>query len=611
MMTPARGARRTFVAALIALGLLGGGVPGAQSDQASATDVGLRVASVQVGDLDDVALPRVLEPADAVLYARIFALQENGRWIEADQLIGQLGDRVLLGHVLAQRYLHPSYRTSYQELVAWLGSYGDHPNGHRLHRLATVRRPSGAAAPPEPSAGSFGLEVEDVSPPIPPIEEDGLAAQQQRRVEKLVLKIRKSIAGGDPVTAHAILKSGEFKRLADDVTYDRAAQAVAFSYFLKGKALTALEIAAKAAARSGDEAPLAHWTAGLAAFSLDRIDTARDHFKKLGLNQTASSRQRAAGAYWAARTARMTGRPDDAARFLGIAAGYPTTFYGLLAREELGQSLALDWNLPELSPRERDELVRYPEVRRALALVQVGQRRLAEQEFSSLDARRDPGRALAVLGLATRIGLPATEIRLAYGLADHWEARYHASLYPVPLYRPRDGFQIDRALLFAFMRQESAFNAFARSSAGAAGLMQLMPATAAFIAHDKKLTDKKDTRLFDPEFNLALGQRYMAHLMAEPYIGDNLMFLAAAYNAGPGNLKKWRNGSTDTDDPLLFLESMPSSETRHFVQQVMANFWLYRARMGQDSPSLRQAVLGRWPTYEVQDKRQLAANAGN
>jgi soluble lytic murein transglycosylase-like protein len=253
----------------------------------------------------------------------------------------------------------------------------------------------------------------------------------------------------------------------------------------------------------------------------------------------------------------------------------------------------------------------YPEVRRALALVQIGQRRLAEHEFASLDARRDPGRALAVLGLASRVGLPATEIRLAYGLADGWDARYYASLYPVPLYRPRDGFQIDRALLFAFMRQESAFNPFAKSSAGATGLMQLMPATAAYITRDKSLADKKDTRLSDPEFNLSLGQRYMAHLMAEPYIADNLMFLAAAYNAGPGNLKKWLAGPYGSEDPLLFLETMPSSETRHFVQQVMANFWLYRARLNQDAPSLRDIAQGRYPSYDVQDTRQLAAHAGN
>ncbi|MEX2648472.1 MAG: lytic transglycosylase domain-containing protein [Alphaproteobacteria bacterium] len=584
----------------------------ARADQAAIGDETVRLASLRVGDPNDVALPRILSHTDAVLYARVFALQEDGRWPEADRLIGRIENRILLGHVLAQRYLHPTkYRTSFDELAAWLEDYGDHPGGHRIHRLAMARQPFGAPELALPSAGSFGLEIEDISPPIAAIEDDGLSGAEQKRVQKLLNKIRRSIAGGDPAGAYAVLKTAEFKRLASDEAYDRAAQAVAFLYFLKGKAQRALEIASKAAARSGAKAPLTHWTAGLAAFELGRMDTARVHFAKQAASPAASSRQRAAGAYWAARAAQATGRIDEANGHLQIAASYPTTFYGLLARESLGQSLGLDWNVPELSPRERDELLGYPEVRRALALVQVGQRRLAEQEFSSLDARRDPGRALAVLGLASRIGLPATEIRLAYGLADGWDARYHASLYPVPLYRPRDGFQIDRALLFAFMRQESAFNPFAKSSAGATGLMQLMPATAAYIGQDSSLGDKKDTRLLDPEFNLALGQRYMAHLMVEPTIGTNLVYLAAAYNAGPGNLKKWLNGPAGTKDPLLFLESMPSAETRHFVQQVLANFWLYRARLNQDSPSLRQVAQGRWPSYDVQDTRQLAAHAGN
>ncbi|MGH6719380.1 MAG: lytic transglycosylase domain-containing protein, partial [Alphaproteobacteria bacterium] len=472
-------------------------------------------------------------------------------------------------------------------------------------------RTAGAAAPAEPSAGSFGLEVEDISPPIPPLEDDGLAGAAQARVEKLARTIRKTISAGDPASAHALLTSGEFSRLADDVTYDRAAQTVAFAYFLKGKAKTALDLAAKAAARSGDDVPLAQWTAGLAAYKLERYAAAEPFFAALALNRSASARQRAAGGYWAFRAAKAVESVDQAQRYLRGAAEYPTTFYGLLAHAALGRPIKLNWNQPGLSPRERDELLRYPEVRRALALVQVGQRRLAEQEFSSLDPARDPGRALTVLGLATRLGLPATEIRLGYGLADNWEARYLAALYPVPLYRPRDGFEIDRALLFAFMRQESAFNAFARSSAGAVGLMQLMPRTAAFIGRDRTLADKTDTRLLDPEFNLALGQSYIAHLMAEPDIGRNLMFVAAAYNAGPGNLRKWRKGKTATGDPLMFLESLPSAETRHFVQQVMTNFWLYRARLGQDSPSLREVALNRWPTYDVQDKRQLAAYAGN
>ncbi len=609
-MPPAGWARRMAVVVALGGAVLGAAPAGAEQLPRSAGPV-VQAALVTTDIRDDVGLPRILGAQDTVRYARVFALQEEGRWAEADALIALLDDRILLGHVLAQRYLHPTkYRTSYPELAAWLERYGDHPNGHRLYRLAERRRPEGAAAPAEPSAGSFGLEVEDISPPLPPLEDDGLGAEQAR-IEKLVRKMRKAIQSGDPASAQALLTSGEFTRLADDVTYDRAAQTVAFALFLKGKAKTALGLAANAAERSGDEVPLSQWTAGLAAYKLERYEAAERFFAALARNRKATTRQQAAGGYWAFRAAKAGTSAEETQRYLLGAAEFPTTFYGLLAQTALGRPIELNWNQPGLNSRERDELLRYPEVRRALALVQAGQRRLAELEFSSLDAARDPGRALTVLGLATRLGLPATEIRLGYGLADNWEARYLASLYPMPMYRPSDGFKVDRALLFAFMRQESAFNAFARSSAGAVGLMQLMPRTAAFVGDDRALADGKDTRLLDPEFNLTLGQGYIAHLMAESEIGDNLMFIAAAYNAGPGNLRKWRNGGSATADPLMFLESLPSAETRHFVQQVMANFWLYRARLGQGSPSLVEITLDRWPSYDVQDKRQLAAYAGN
>jgi len=571
-------------------------------------------AAVPGGEAEDaVALPRILSEKDATLYARIFALQEDGRWDEADRLIAALGDRTLMGYVLAQRYLHPTkYKSSYEELAGWLAHYSDLPNAQRIHRLALRRQPKGAAAPQEPSPGSFGVEVEDASAPIDAYEDAGLPKAQQKRLAKLLGQLRELVSDGEVRAAYDILRSPEFDSLADDATFDKAAQLVAFLYFLKGKDEQALKIAAVSARRSGDTVPLTHWTAGLAAYRLGKLDTAFKHFAALARADAATTRQQAAGAFWAARTAMLTGKSGEVFRNLALAAGHPTTFYGLLARESLGQPLDFAWDTPTLSPRERDELLRYPEVRRALALVEAGQRRMAELEFNGLKPGNDPGRALLVLSLASRLGLAATEIRMAYGLADKWDTRYQGSLYPVPAYRPTGGFTVDRALIYALMRQESAFNPFARSSAGAAGLMQLMPATAAFISGNGALDDKGNTSLFEPGLNVDLGQRYIQHLMAEPDIGDNLFMVVAAYNGGPGNLRKWTAGMKRTDDPLLFIESVPSSETRHFIQQVMANLWLYRARLGQDSPSLAAVATGGWPAYEGQDVRVLtASNAGD
>ncbi|MEZ5904467.1 MAG: hypothetical protein R3C69_04930 [Geminicoccaceae bacterium] len=103
------------------------------------------------------SVPRPLGSEDAALYRMIFELQEHGRWTDADRLIGRLDDRLLLGHVLAQRFLHPTaYVSSYPELRSWLEAYADHPEAVTIYRLAERRRPAGAEPLPEPVAGYLG-----------------------------------------------------------------------------------------------------------------------------------------------------------------------------------------------------------------------------------------------------------------------------------------------------------------------------------------------------------------------------------------------------------------------------------------------------------------------
>ena len=117
--------------------------------------------------------------------------------------------------------------------------------------------------------------------------------------------------------------------------------------------------------------------------------------------------------------------------------------------------------------------------------------------------------------------------------------------------------------------------------------MQIMPATAAFLTNDRKMRTSKRHLLYDPAFNIELGQRYISHLFDEPYIADNLERMLAAYNAGPGNLNKWLKKINHDDDALLFIESIPARETRLYVKSVVANLWMYRTQLGQDTPAVR------------------------
>ena len=161
--------------------------------------------------------------------------------------------------------------------------------------------------------------------------------------------------------------------------------------------------------------------------------------------------------------------------------------------------------------------------------------------------------------------------------------------------------ETDRSLVLALIRQESRFNPKAKSRRGARGLLQLMPRTASFVASDRKLRGSKENRdiLFDPKINLSLGQKYINILLKDKSVKGDLFKMLAAWNGGPGNLNKWIRNVKYGDDPLLFIESIPSKETRIFIERVLANYWIYESRFGNDSSSLDFVARGKWPGYRA------------
>jgi soluble lytic murein transglycosylase len=194
-------------------------------------------------------------------------------------------------------------------------------------------------------------------------------------------------------------------------------------------------------------------------------------------------------------------------------------------------------------------------------------------------------------------------MRLAQRLGPTAGLYHHGGLFPLPQWRPSAGLTLDQALIFAIIRAESAFVPDAESHVGALGLMQVMPATARVITRFADLALPKSDLLRDPEVGMAFGQAYLEHLLQYDSIGDNLIFLAAAYNAGPGRVPRWRATFDRADDPLLFLESIPIKETRIYVKKVLTNLWTYRARLGQPQPSLEDLAHNRWPRYQSLDAR--------
>lgn len=554
-------------------------------------------------------LPTILSTRDLDRYQRIFELQRNGNNADADREIRGLGDKLLLGHVLHQRYTQPgNARPGYAELAAWLSSYSELPGAEQVYQLALRTKPRTAKAPKAP----VGADAGDFAPEAPPPRTgrgEPLSRSRDRNGERLVeqaeAQITAQIRRSRPDLAEKQIERREIRDLLSPSEFDDWRLRIAAAHFFLGdddkKVLALAEASAK---RSRARVPQADWIAGLAAWRLGRMDNAAHHFEELAYSSTAGIWEKAAGAWWAGRVALKLRQPQEMTRLLKLAAQQPRTFYGILAAQQLSQDAPYTWQQPPLAVADTPRLLALPAIRRAMALNEVGETVRAEREIARLFPRANDQLAAGLLALASRLQTPAAALRLANAWRASKGEAFDAALYPLPPWQPDGGFVVDRALIFAFMRQESGFNARAMSPVGATGLMQLMPRTAGFVAGDSSLHRTGQTgraRLFAPEYNIELGQRYLQHLLEQPQVKGNLFLLAAAYNGGPGNLQRWVRDDRYDNDPLLFIETIPAPETRLFVQRVLTNYWMYQARLNQPLTSLVAAMDGDWPLYTAQD----------
>ena len=509
-----------------------------------------------------LTIPTPLSDADDALYRQIFALQEIGSWGKADRLIAKLENKLLLGHVLAQRYLHPThYRSRYKELATWLRKYADHPEAKRIHKLAVERKPGRARPPTKPRTRPPVFHGESGNGGYEPILLNGL--RYSRRTARIQRYIRGLVRRERLTVAEAYLKKN-LRRLPaphGDISRSR----IAAGWFFLGNDQKAFMLADKAARRSGRYAPFAHWYAGLAAYRMGHASVAAFHFERMAQMKGLSGWHRAGAAFWAARANLVDRQPAKVSYWLAKAAEFPRTFYGIIGRRLLGAASPFRWNDPILK-NDSDIAIAFSDVRakRALALIQIEQHYRAETELRQLAKSSSIQTKLALVAIADHVGLPALALRAASSLQGVGGRRIERGLYPLPHWTPKDGFIVDRALIFAIMRQESAFNSRARSGAGARGLMQLMPATAGYMAK-RRFRGRSRNKLYDPAFNMMLGQKYLRYLIRRDGVDGNLFMMAAAYNGGPGNLAKWkRRALPRSTDPLMFIESIPGAGNPRF-----------------------------------------------
>jgi len=348
-----------------------------------------------------------------------------------------------------------------------------------------------------------------------------------------------------------------------------------------GQAKLAYEVAAGHSAESATNAADAEFHAGWYALrSLDDPRTAAVHFARIAeVSEGPISRSRAY--YWLGRAAEAR-RVEDATGYYEKAAAYGTTFYGQLAAAKLGRT-TLNVAYPEPNATDRAGFPQREAVRAVERLQAAGYPQLSDTLYLELaDQLTSPGELalLAVMAekrgnhyLALKVGKIAAQRGLDIGALSH-------PLGAIPAEADISG--SGKALAYAIARQESEFNVGAVSRAGARGLLQLMPGTAQQVAKQTGLAYSQDKLTSDAGYNATLGAAFLGQQLAR--FDGSYILTFAGYNAGPRRADQWIKRYGDprgksVDSVVDWIERIPFSETRSYVQRVMENYEVYKMRI--------------------------------
>ena len=305
----------------------------------------------------------------------------------------------------------------------------------------------------------------------------------------------------------------------------------------------------------------------------------------------AAQRSEPVWVYWKARALQALKLPDAATQAQTLYASIASSsgFYEQLAREELGQAISAPPMPEPLTAEERRSADNNPGLQRALASYRLDLRSEATREWNYTVALHDAG------GMEDRELLAAANLACQNSLWDRCintsirtrDALDHTQRFPMPyqqqVVQRAQGIGLDPAYVYGLIRQESRFVTSARSGVGASGLMQVMPATARWTARKIGMTDFQPSQINDRDVNIQIGTAYLK-LALDDFDGS-MPLAAAAYNAGPGRSRNWRQGPAMAGE--IWTENIPFDETRDYVKQVLANTTNYAAILTGQRQSLR------------------------
>lgn len=326
------------------------------------------------------------------------------------------------------------------------------------------------------------------------------------------------------------------------------------------------------------------WLAGfLALRKLNDPATAVRHFQNFS-TAVKSPISKGRGGYWLGRAYAASGDAEKAYEAYAMGADYQTSFYGLLAAEQIGRPFASELSNPPRAPHwKQADFADSSVLEAGLLLLKAGEDNLSERYLTHLVEGLDPVQATQLGDLVIELKEPHLAVMIAKRAATTGTV-LPAAYYPV--HPVADiGLPMAKEMTLAIARRESEFDPVVISGAGARGLMQVMPATAKLVAQDLGILSRhKTVRLTsDWQYNAKLGANYLSSLAAD--FNGNIVMMAAGYNAGPRRPISWmqrygdpRAGQVDVVD---WIETIPFSETRNYVMRVAESLPVYRARLGQ------------------------------
>ncbi len=542
---------------------------------------------------------KLLSNEDVNNYQKAYFYQEQCKWKSANKFILKIQNKKLLGHILAQKFLHPNcYKSKYLELYYWLQKYNDHPQSKRIYKLAIKRMPSGYKSPTKPSV-PLGIKAEKTNSIKKYTYKSSkkLSNNQRKEKKKLINGIKSRVNRGWPTGAIQLLNQRDVKLLLDQVEIDQQKELIAKGYFLANKNKLAIKYASEALMNSAKYVPYAAWTAGLSSWRLEQYEEAANYFSLFSISLKDDAWHQTSGSFWTARSYAKLGRYDEINFWLKRASNNPNSFYGMLALEILGIEEKIQWNKRSILNKNNSKLLNLPAGERVQSLIQVGFANELEKEIVHINSVLNKEIAKESISIAENFDLAYTQLKIVNKLEQlGMDVPIHL-YYPTSVWKPRDGFKLEKELLHAFMHQESMFNIKAKSKDGALGLMQVLPSTAKFITKSKDVKRNNSNILKNPEINLEVGQEYLNYLLDLEVVSRNLIFLAAAYNGGPGNLQKWKKETNYMDDSLFFMESIPSRETRWFIEKILTKYWIYQNKNKKEMRSLKMLANGNDPLY--------------